>query len=526
MILGNRGWIGLGIVASAALPLLAMPDGLIAQESQCGVNAGAPVWNGAILFTDALAADIASSGCRWVRINFRIDGNTTWTPTHLARYDTIIQNARNHNLNVLGIICYEAVYGSQAEWNQNYNTTGINPYTTAFAENAWVLINRFKGQVKRFEIWNEPDCWSVNPASNPLTPGCFYIWPKNYANILAETYKKCIAMGGADFFTVHGVSLVTAGLFAHDISESFSTSRSYMTSVYNQSGVWNAFQAAMGRRYAWDYFGYHFYLNQGSSVSTSELNSYFSDIRAMKTQFSDASPIMVTEFGWRSSAVGAQLQADNLRNTYDWFRTQPDVLRAFWYQWNDGDGDGNWGLVYSIGSPKPAYHAFAAQCGYEPPPVADFSATPQSGRAPLAVQFADLSSGGVTQRQWDFGDGASGTQAAPLHVYPSPGVYTVTLTATGPGGSDSEIKANYITVLRPRVPGDLDDDNDVDGADVAVFSRCMTGAGIVAVPEGCGGQATNIADLDGDGDADQDDFGIMQRCISGSYLPVDPACGT
>lgn len=517
----SQGWT----LATAIVLSLGSSTWASGETSHCGVNAGAPIWNGSILFTDALAADIASSGCRWVRINFRIDGNSTWTAAHLAKYDTIIQTARNRGLNVLGLICYEAVNGSQAEWNENYNTTGVNPYTAAFAENAWLLIDRYKNDVKRFEIWNEPDCWSVNPVTNPLNPGCFYIWPRNYANILAETYKKCVSTGGADFFSTNSISLMTAGLFAHDIGESFSTSRSYMTSVYSQSAVWNAMQSATGRRYPWDYFGYHFYLNQGSAVSTVELDNYFSDIRAMKSQFADASPICITEFGWRSSAVGTQMQADNLRGSYDWFRTQADVIGAFWYQWNNGDGD--WGLVYNIGNPKPAYQAFADQCGQEAEPIIDFSGEPTFGRVPLDVQFTSVTSGGaVAAYAWDFGDGTTSAEANPLHTYTTFGLYAVTLTATGPGGSDSEVKANYVTVLRPIVPADLDGDNDVDGFDVARFAECMTGANNTLTPVGCGLPGMNMADLDEDGDADQADFSVLQRCLSGPFIPADPLCAS
>lgn len=80
-------------------------------------------------------------------------------------------------------------------------------------------------------------------------------------------------------------------------------------------------------------------------------------------------------------------------------------------------------------------------------PTAAFSGTPTSGTAPLAVQFTDASSGEITSWQWDFGDGTSGsTQADPSHIYTSAGVYTVELTVSGPGGSDTLTKTDYITV--------------------------------------------------------------------------------
>ena len=85
----------------------------------------------------------------------------------------------------------------------------------------------------------------------------------------------------------------------------------------------------------------------------------------------------------------------------------------------------------------------------EPAPVADFSASPLSGDASLAVTFTDLTSGAVTGWSWDFGDGGASTLQNPSHTYTTAGIYTVTLVATGPGGSDTETKFDYVTVTVP-----------------------------------------------------------------------------
>ena len=88
-------------------------------------------------------------------------------------------------------------------------------------------------------------------------------------------------------------------------------------------------------------------------------------------------------------------------------------------------------------------------------PVADFSATPTSGTAPLNVAFTDLSTGSVTSWSWDFGDGAGSTAQNPGHVYPDPGTFTVTLSVSGPAGSDGETKTSYITVNEPPPVADF-----------------------------------------------------------------------
>ncbi len=84
------------------------------------------------------------------------------------------------------------------------------------------------------------------------------------------------------------------------------------------------------------------------------------------------------------------------------------------------------------------------------PVVAAFSATPLTGIAPLTVTFVN-SSTGATDYLWDFGNGATLTVISPTYTYVQPGVYTVTLTASGPGGSDTLTRTNYIMVTEPVV---------------------------------------------------------------------------
>jgi PKD repeat protein len=81
-----------------------------------------------------------------------------------------------------------------------------------------------------------------------------------------------------------------------------------------------------------------------------------------------------------------------------------------------------------------------------PAPVAGFTASTQSGAAPLSVSFSNSSTGNITSYSWTFGDGASSTVAVPTHSYTVPGTYTVSLTVTGPGGANTQTKAGSIVV--------------------------------------------------------------------------------
>ncbi len=125
-----------------------------------------------------------------------------------------------------------------------------------------------------------------------------------------------------------------------------------------------------------------------------------------------------------------------------------------WCSWCDGwniDGTPQKGQILAD------LDAVAAQkyrwdTGPVPPPTADFTGTPTSGQAPLAVSFTDLSSGNITSRAWEFGDGGTSTAVNPTHTYLAEGTYTVRLTASGPGGSHTRTRTNYIQVSAP-VPG-------------------------------------------------------------------------
>lgn len=79
--------------------------------------------------------------------------------------------------------------------------------------------------------------------------------------------------------------------------------------------------------------------------------------------------------------------------------------------------------------------------------VADFDSDVTSGDASLIVNFTDESSGAPETWDWDFGDGSAHDYTQnPQHTYSMAGTYTVSLTVTSPGASDTETKTGYITV--------------------------------------------------------------------------------
>lgn len=70
-------------------------------------------------------------------------------------------------------------------------------------------------------------------------------------------------------------------------------------------------------------------------------------------------------------------------------------------------------------------------------PVADFSASPTSGNAPLNVSFTDNSTG-ATSWFWKFGDGNISKERSPTHNYSAAGNYTVILVVNNGKGWSSK----------------------------------------------------------------------------------------
>lgn len=62
-----------------------------------------------------------------------------------------------------------------------------------------------------------------------------------------------------------------------------------------------------------------------------------------------------------------------------------------------------------------------------------------------SISLISLSTGDISGYTWNFGDGAPvGNEANPSHFYAKSGAFTVTLTVTGPGGTDTKAKEIYV----------------------------------------------------------------------------------
>jgi len=115
------------------------------------------------------------AGMAWVRMDFLWDEiEPKQGEFDFAKYDNIVDLLKKNNLNVLGILDYSAPWAASCKsWNCPPKDNKL------FADYAAATIKHFKGRIKYWEVWNEPDSptyWSEQDGM------------KGYCELLKEVY--------------------------------------------------------------------------------------------------------------------------------------------------------------------------------------------------------------------------------------------------------------------------------------------------------------------------------------------------
>jgi len=88
-------------------------------------------------------------------------------------------------------------------------------------------------------------------------------------------------------------------------------------------------------------------------------------------------------------------------------------------------------------------------------PIASFTASPTSGRAPLAVRFDGSASsdpdGSIAAYAWAFGDGGTATGATAIHQYTTAGAHAAKLTVTDDSGATASSTRTITVTLPPKL---------------------------------------------------------------------------
>lgn len=228
---------------------------------------------------------------------------------------------------------------------------------------------------------------------------------------------------------------------------------------------------------------YPLYYGQDSSDTTNQFRLMFVDLMAGPLG-KNSGLSNLTDYG----AVKVDYAIENLDtvvvfNTYVW---NDNTTQGRGISWTNSIEPGHTGgpSGYTVLGTEYLSRAseFPTVAGSAPTyrvPETNFTANITSGPVPLAVQFNDLTGQSAKAWLWEFGDGETSTDQNPVHVYESPGVFTVNLTvSTAQGTNATTTEADLINA------GPI-------GSENAAFSQPETTAAgstlaIVAVPVAIG----------------------------------------
>jgi PKD repeat protein len=273
------------------------------------------------------------------------------------------------------------------------------------------------------------------------------------------TYKDRKSYGTYDY---------PAGLYVYDVTSLFDPAGNSITvtpETGNDYGIYGAYlvviynDPAATEKKIWINDEFDLLASKDSyAVSSEEATAYasFSDVNA--TGISNATAIAVLASGNDNSKSKFVFNDNEYTGFWPDYQTTPQIgFSSYNVTGNLLNGTDTARLQsYDTGTGGDSMSAMnvilVADYGETPneteAPVANFTATPTSGTAPLTVNFKDQSTGTVSSYSWDFNNDGNvdSTEQSPSYTYAAAGSYTVNLTVTGPGGSDSEVKTGYIKV--------------------------------------------------------------------------------
>jgi len=344
--------------------------------------------------------------------------NSTYIP---AGYTTMIKDMPSSQWwNLNPIVGFSEIQSNNAYYNQYagviFATSGNTVYGVPFTD-------RFgTGPVVDSVSHNNHSvlCWVLG-IEPPLTNGVLADFTANPTSGPAP-----LAVQFTDSSTASAPSTITN--WSWDFGDGSSSTAQSPSHTYNNAGTYMTTLTVTGSQGGSSSKSHVVVVGNSSAPVANFTANPTSGLAPLAVQFTDTSTGSVTSWAW-TFGDGGSSAAQNPSHTYNNPGTYTVTLTV------TGPG----GSDSKIGTIKATTTA----------PVANFTANPTSGPAPLAVQFTDTSTGSINTRSWDFGDGSGGSTAQnPSHTYTNPGTYTVTLTVTGPGGSNS--KPGTITVTTPN----------------------------------------------------------------------------
>jgi hypothetical protein len=283
-------------------------------------------------------AGVAATGARWVRVDMPWAWVEPNGPTlnhghgHWGGLDSIVNSADRHGLKLIGIVAYTP------EWASESGDLWAYPDAGAFEQFFRAALRRYP-QIPAWELWNEPN---FERFSKPEAD------PARFVEFLRSARRARDSVGSK-------AKLISGGVApGGDID---------IVSWVNEVAMRGGLNLIDG-------LGVHPY----SPAAPDDPRSWMMQLEALHDRLGELGrpdlPLWLTEYGAPSTPVASgygpvlteQQQADRLRTAFALATRFDWIENLTWYEYRDSetgshDPEGNFGLVHSDLSPKPAYTA-------------------------------------------------------------------------------------------------------------------------------------------------------------------------
>lgn len=376
------------------------------------------------------SAAARAANLEWVRITFPWrDLNPSANVYTWGGLDALVNAHVSRGNKVLAILSTAPTWAGS-------NANGTRPPGSATDTTLWRNFVRetaihFRGRVKAYEIWNEPNFGDLGTGIG---------WTGRLFSTSAgtlPTYAQYVQVASAEIRAQAPGTLVVAPVTS-------SVPDAKTVDVFRSLEVEGASP--------WiDVVSFHANANDNESTATitGRINSQLSTLGA-RNPSNAQKPIWITEFGWKSNRVGEAGQRDRIRNiakfwTREWglldYPVACDIHKtALLFIYKDIDTpDSSQGIYRSNGTAKPVVSeylttlpAFGVQPaeGYSPDGYRPFSVSCAGRTCTFTSGHADPGDGSRIF-DWDFGDGVTATGRVAVRTYAAAGQYHVFHGVTG-----------------------------------------------------------------------------------------------
>ncbi|HNT33691.1 MAG TPA: cellulase family glycosylhydrolase [bacterium] len=352
----------MNVLAFSVVGLLFVFVSVRCHGLEYGINNGAPISASTGAISPANDGQILmDTGTEWVRVNFilgpwsspgdatpRGPQNLSWFET----YDQIIDGMLAKGLKVYGLIGAEAVPNSRRD---RLNT---EEYAQEYAAVFQQIVDHFKGRIKVYESFNEPNDWAGGTVSQ--------VEPRWFARYLELIYRA-VKMDGErkNDPVLQEIVLVSGPLFTHlnDLG------REYFSATWKAGTTqwgWDEVKSQTGS-YPLDGVGIHIYVAQGEESDEELVALMKRNLDAMYQSLTElegadvSKRFYLSEFGWTTKHVSEQMQAHKMDVAFRLLELDSRMAQAHWFTLQDFP-DGEYG-IYRAGAltpenRKPSYEMF------------------------------------------------------------------------------------------------------------------------------------------------------------------------